>query len=109
MSNVATSRDLQAYVGQTGRLALDGLTVQIKVTDARVRFGHVDLLLTPVAGDGTRWVQSDRVTLDPLLVGTSVVVVTDDEDDEVEPVRVNAFGQVLRDDAPWLPGDRYLD
>lgn len=28
-----------------------------------------------------------------------------DEDDY--PVRVNAFGQRLRDDAEWLPGDHY--
>jgi hypothetical protein len=38
---------------------------------------------------------------------------TDDEPfdadwpDDDEPVRVNAFGQRLRDDAEWLPGDHY--
>ena len=29
-------------------------------------------------------------------------------DDEPRPVRVNAFGQRLRDDAPELPGDHYI-
>jgi hypothetical protein len=28
-------------------------------------------------------------------------------DEDEEGVRVNAFGQRLRDDAEWLPGDRY--
>lgn len=65
MSSVATSRELQTYVGQTGRFTVNGLTIQIKVQDARVRFGHVDLLLTPVAGNGSRWVESTRVALDP--------------------------------------------
>jgi hypothetical protein len=59
----ATQRDLNAYIGKVGHLDFDGLTVQVKVTDARVRFGHVDLLLTPTAGTGTRWIQADRVKL----------------------------------------------
>lgn len=34
---------------------------------------------------------------------------TDDDDKfgDDEPVRVNAFGQRLRDDSEWLPGDHY--
>ena len=59
----STHKDLNAYIGKTGQVDLDGLTVQVKVTDARVRFGHTDLLLTPVAGTGSRWTCADRVRL----------------------------------------------
>ena len=64
MNHVATSQELAAFVGQTGRIDLNGLSIQVKVQDARLRFGHIDLLLTPEAGDGQRWVEAKGVRLD---------------------------------------------
>lgn len=55
--------DLDSYRDRIGTLAVDNLRVQVKITDARMRFGHLDLLVTPVAGDGERWIEQHRVEL----------------------------------------------
>lgn len=57
------SPDLDAYKGRTGNLNVDKLKVAITVTDARMRYGHLDLLVTPVAGEGQRWIEQHRVEL----------------------------------------------
>lgn len=59
----AKNIDLTEYHNRTGSITLDGLTVGITVTDARVRFGHLDLLVTPTAGSGQKWIESRRITL----------------------------------------------
>jgi hypothetical protein len=61
----AVSRDLSAFRGRPGRIDdLDGLTVEVTITDARIRFGHLDLLVTPRSGRGQRWFESRRITFD---------------------------------------------
>ena len=40
---------------------MEGLTVGVKITDVRVRFGHLDLLVKPLNGSGERWVEQHRV------------------------------------------------
>ena len=57
------SPDLASYRDRLGTLTVDSLQVQVKVTDARMRFGHLDLLVTPVAGTGERWIEQHRVDL----------------------------------------------
>lgn len=53
--------NLDDYKGRTGTIAVDDLMVEVKIADARLRFGHLDLLVTPVAGSGERWVEQHRV------------------------------------------------
>ena len=55
--------DLATYRDRQGFIKVDDLRVEVKVTDARLRFGHLDLLVTPVAGSGERWVEQHRVDL----------------------------------------------
>jgi hypothetical protein len=43
-------------------MTLDDLTVGVNITDARVRFGHIDLLVEPINGSGEKWVEKHRVT-----------------------------------------------
>lgn len=57
--------DLAAYRDRVGTLAVDNLTVDVKITDARMRYGHLDLLVTPIAGNGERWVEQHRIELRP--------------------------------------------
>lgn len=59
----AKSIDLDFYVGRKGTIDLDGLSVGITVKEARVRFGHLDLLVTPLIGTGERWIESRRIGL----------------------------------------------
>jgi hypothetical protein len=55
--------DLASYRDRTGTIAVDNLRVQVKITDARMRFGHLDLLVTPIAGEGERWIEQHRIEL----------------------------------------------
>lgn len=55
--------DLETYRDKIGTIAVDDLRIQVKVTDARMRFGHLDLLVTPVSGTGERWIEQHRVEL----------------------------------------------
>jgi hypothetical protein len=55
--------DLGSYRDKVGTLAVDDLRVQVRITDARLRFGHLDLLVTPVSGSGERWIEQHRVQI----------------------------------------------
>ena len=55
--------DLDTFPGRNGIMTVDDLSVEVKITDARLRFGHLDLLITPVAGDGEQWVEEARVAM----------------------------------------------
>lgn len=56
--------NLDDYRDRNGFLTVDGLQVGIKITDARLRFGHLDLLITPLTGSGKRWVEQHRIELE---------------------------------------------
>lgn len=58
----AKNIDLNTYRNQTGTVTLDGLTVSVEVKDARIRFGHLDLLITPVGGAGQKWMEARRIS-----------------------------------------------
>lgn len=58
-----TPEDLEALRGQRGSLSTEGMTVDVEIRDARLRFGHLDVLVTPVAGSGERWFERHRVVL----------------------------------------------
>ena len=57
----AKTIDLNNYRNQTGTVTIDGLTVTVTVKDARIRFGHLDLLITPVNGAGEKWMEARRI------------------------------------------------
>jgi hypothetical protein len=45
----------------TALLNCDGLNVQVKLLDVKQVFGRVDVLVTPVNGNGQKWIQVDRL------------------------------------------------
>lgn len=53
----------KSLIGATGTYEVDELTVGITIKDARVRFGHIDLLVEPIEGSGTQWVEKHRVSV----------------------------------------------
>ena len=67
LHRVATRQQLDAFIGQIGSILAHSfgcrMSVRVKVEDARVRFGQIELLVTPVAGDGQGWVEAQRVNL----------------------------------------------
>ena len=40
---------------------MTGLTIPVRVTDVRIAFGRVDVLVTPIGGSGERWVNADKL------------------------------------------------
>lgn len=40
-----------------------GLKYEVTITDSRMRWGNVDYLVTPVAGQGERWVSGSSVQI----------------------------------------------
>lgn len=74
--------DLDSYAGRTGRFEFDGLSFTVNVVKARLRFGHLDLLITPAVGSGERWVEQHRVTLDEQTVFRNVIGVIGAKRDE---------------------------
>lgn len=55
--------DLDSLRDRSGIMVMNDLTIEVKITDARNRYGHLDLLVTPVAGSGEKWVEHHRVTV----------------------------------------------
>jgi len=51
------------YPGKIGNMTVEGLTVTVRIVNARKRFGHLDFLVTPTHGFGERWIQSNRITV----------------------------------------------
>jgi len=60
---LATADDLTGFIGRKGQIELNSLTVEVGVLNARHRYGHVDLLISPNAGSGEQWVEARRVKL----------------------------------------------
>lgn len=63
--------ELTGLIGREGDMVVAwsprtraGLTIRIRVTDARSNYGNVQYLVTPVAGGGQAWVESRRVELE---------------------------------------------
>lgn len=61
--------DINAYINLEGTISQDGLTVAVKTIGARVRYGHLDLEVVPVAGNGRRWIERKNIVInnDPAL------------------------------------------
>ena len=57
-------KTLATAINREGLLQVDGLRIQVKVTDVRQVFGRIDYEVTPTQGSGSQWVESSRVTLD---------------------------------------------
>lgn len=49
--------NFEAYKGLYASVTENGMVFDVRITDARQRFGHLDLLCVPVSGSGQRWVE----------------------------------------------------
>lgn len=55
-----TTREAALVLDTVRTLSMGELRVEVVVLDVRTVFGRTDYLVTPVAGSGTTWVDSDR-------------------------------------------------
>lgn len=44
-------------------MAMDDISIAVKVIGERFRYGRLDLQVKPLAGNGTRWVEFHNVQL----------------------------------------------
>lgn len=51
-------REVQALIGKTASIKLDGLWVQVRILDIKYTWGRTRYLITPVAGGGEKWVEN---------------------------------------------------
>ena len=84
-SSSTTTPDLDSFPGRTGTFEFDGLSFGVKIVKARLRFGHLDLLIAPTVGNGERWVEQHRVVLDDNVIRNVIGVIGPKRDDFVIP------------------------
>jgi hypothetical protein len=56
-----TTNDLQPYIGRTVLVPEGDYNVECKVIDTRELWGRVDLCVSPVTGNGHKWIAASRV------------------------------------------------
>jgi len=67
--------DYKAYCGLTGSIKANGLTINVRIVDARRRYGHLDLQVTPIDGADTVWVERKNI------------IINDDPANSVTPLK----------------------
>jgi len=58
-----TVRGLGQFLGRSGHFHVQGMEVAVKVVDARVSFGQVQLEIEPYSGSGSAWVALDSIKI----------------------------------------------
>lgn len=53
---------LALYIGKTGVLRCEYLSVDVTIADAKRSYGRTLLLVRPVSGAGEQWVEESRVS-----------------------------------------------
>lgn len=56
--------DLDAYKNKKGQIKENNLTINVKILDSRVRYGHLDLKVTPLNGEGEVWVERKNILIE---------------------------------------------
>lgn len=61
--------DTAAYVGLDGVITANSLEVNVNITAARIRYGHLDLQVTPKNGTGAVWIERKNISIpnDPVV------------------------------------------
>jgi len=57
----ATANDMMPTIGQQVAIRFEQLTVTCTVLDAKSSYGRIRLLVSPVNGNGSQWVESGRI------------------------------------------------
>ena len=70
--------DFDAYRGCDATYRTGELDFEVTIHDSRQRFGHLDLLIVPMAGSGQRWTEFKNLDIhnDPALFAAAVATAT---------------------------------
>lgn len=58
-----TARDMVNTIGKTGTLRVEELQIGVEIVDIRKVWNRIDFLVSPVNGQGEKWVSEERVTI----------------------------------------------
>jgi hypothetical protein len=56
-------KEMASYIGKVGQLKLDSFLIAVEISDIRKVWQRIDVLVSPVHGNGEQWVCLDRVVL----------------------------------------------
>jgi len=59
-----TATEMAKLIKRTGSYWVLDMKIAIRVVDARMRFGDLDVRIAPIAGEGSTWVRRDSIQLD---------------------------------------------
>jgi len=63
--------DHTAYRNSEGYVDVNGIRVRVRITDTRQAYGRFDLCVTPIAGEGSRWIDYRNVVFTSVISPTS--------------------------------------
>ena len=50
-------------IGKTATYTINGLQIEVKITDVRTPWGRIDYEIEPVHGKGSVWVKDDSIRI----------------------------------------------
>lgn len=56
-------KDLLKDIGRKACFKTEGLEISVKITNVRKAWGRIDYEITPVSGQGSKWVSSGRISI----------------------------------------------
>jgi hypothetical protein len=93
--------NLGAYIGRTVLFSIPDMEMKVEgtVSDARVRYGHLDLLVEPTKGTGSKWFERKNVLIndDPGEVGATQEMTVDRAMEIVESSWFSSLEKKFRD------------
>jgi hypothetical protein len=93
MKTATTTTELARIIGCRGTFNHYGMLIDIKVIDTRKVFARVDALITPIAGQGAKWVRADGIrhlkTADGIRLKTAAEDATPPADED--PAGLNTY------------------
>jgi hypothetical protein len=60
-----TVAEMANWIGCLGAVKIGDFDIHVKILDLRERFGTMDCLITPLCGEGQKWVEFNRFRLLP--------------------------------------------
>jgi hypothetical protein len=56
-------KEMASYIGKIVNLKVESLSIPVEIEDIRKVWQRVDVLVSPVNGNGSQWVSLDRVVI----------------------------------------------
>ena len=54
-------RELTKQIDKIALFYSESMRFRVKIIDVKTAFGRIDYLVEPIAGDGSKWVSSERI------------------------------------------------